>query len=129
MNTFLLDTCTFIWLCADPEHLSSTAKSAIESPDSSLLFSDVSVLEITLKWGAAKLTLPDPPRLWVETQIATWSLDCQPISRTDIYRSGELPEHHRDPFDRLLIATALNLNATILTPDKAIHQYPVSYRW
>ena len=129
MIAYLLDTCTFIWLCAEPERLSETAKRAIRASDASLLLSDVSALEITLKWRAGKITLPDPPGLWVEAQIAAWVLDCRPLSRTDIYRAGELPEHHRDPFDRLLVATALNLNATILTPDKAIHQYPVSYRW
>jgi PIN domain nuclease of toxin-antitoxin system len=49
--------------------------------------------------------------------------------REHMYRIGELPEHHRDPFDRLLIAAALTEGATILTPDPAIHRYPVSCRW
>ena len=129
MTAYLLDTCTFIWLCAEPERLSETAENAINASDASLLFSDISALEMTLKWSAGKITFPDPPRLWIESQITTWNLECRPISRSDIYRAGELPDHHRDPFDRLLVATALNLDATILTPDKAIHQYPVSYRW
>ncbi len=129
MTAYLLDTCTFIWLCSDPERLSPVAKDAIDAADSSLLLSDVSALEITLKWSADKIILPDPPRHWLETQVATWAMECPPIDRAAIYRAGELPAHHRDPFDRLLVATALNLNATILTPDKAIHQYPVSYRW
>ncbi len=129
LTTYLLDTCTFIWLCAKSDRLSKSVKSAIDGPQAALLLSDVSVLEITLKWGTGKLELPDPPRHWLETQTTAWSLDLQPLSRDDIYRAGELPDHHRDPFDRLLVATALNLNATILTPDQAIHQYPVSYRW
>jgi PIN domain nuclease of toxin-antitoxin system len=129
LTAYLLDTCTFIWLCAEPERLSEAAKSAIDAPDSSLLLSDVSALEITLKWSAGRIVLPDPPGHWLEAQIAAWALECPSLSRADIYRAGELPGHHRDPFDRLLVATALNLNATILTPDKAIHQYPVSHRW
>ena len=129
LTAYLLDTCTFIWLCSEPERLSQTSKSAIEAPDSSLLLSDVSALEITLKWSAGKIVLPDPPRYWIETQIVAWTLDCLALSRAEIYRAGELPEYHRDPFDRLLVGTALNVNATILTPDKAIHQYPVSYCW
>ena len=48
---------------------------------------------------------------------------------SSIYRAGELPHHHRDPFDRLLVAAAINANATILTPDDAIRAYPVSCRW
>lgn len=129
MKPFLLDTCAFIWLCADPDKLSETAKQAIDDRGSTLLLSDVSVLEITLKWSAGKLVLPDPPKYWVEAQAAVWSLNIQPLDRTVIYRAGELPEHHRDPFDRLLVASALELNATIITPDEAIHRYPVSYRW
>jgi PIN domain nuclease of toxin-antitoxin system len=129
MSPYLLDTCTFIWLCAEPERLSDVARSAIDSTDSSLLLSDASALEITLKWNAGKIELPDPPRHWIESQISAWSLDCRSIEREDIYRSSELPHHHRDPFDRLLVAAAINLNATILTPDDAIRAYPVSCRW
>jgi PIN domain nuclease of toxin-antitoxin system len=129
MSTYLLDTCTFIWLCAEPERLSDTARTAIDSAGADLLLSDVSTLEITLKWSADKIQLPDPPRNWIEAQVAAWSLDCRAIGRDDIYRSAELPALHRDPFDRLLVATAINLNATILTPDDAIQAYPVSYRW
>ena len=126
---YLLDTCTGLWLCAEPALLSPDAKDALEEPDSELFLSDVSPLEIGLKWEAGKIRLPDPPRLWIEAQIAAWSLKCLPLSRDDIYRAGELPSHHRDPFDRLLVGAALNANATILTPDRAVRQYPVSSRW
>lgn len=129
MTAYLLDTCTLIWLCAEPDRLSETAAHAINAPNSILLLSDVSTLEIALKWRTGKIVLPDPPGHWIEAQIAAWTLDCLPISRSDIYRAAELPEYHRDPFDRLLAAAALNHNATILTPDKAVHQYPVSCRW
>ena len=129
MSTYLLDTCTFVWLCAEPDRLSDIAKAAIDAPDTSLLLSDVSTLEITLKWGAGKIELPDPPRHWIESQIATWSLDCRALGREDIYRAGELPYHHRDPFDRLLVSAAINAKATILTPDDAVRAYPVSCRW
>lgn len=129
MKKYLLDTCTFIWLCAESQRLSETAKAAIDAPETSLLLSDVSVLEITLKWSAGKLDLPDPPRNWIETQTEIWDLSVLPIDRAAIYRAGELPAHHRDPFDRLLVGVALNLNVTILTPDAAIHQYPISSRW
>jgi PIN domain nuclease of toxin-antitoxin system len=126
---YLLDTCTFLWLCAEPARLSDTAKNAIEARGSLLLLSDVSAWEITLKWSKGKITLPDPPRHWFEEQVRAWALDCRPIGRTDLYLAGDLPDHHRDPFDRLLVASALNWNATILTPDPAVHRYPVSWRW
>ena len=129
VNRYLFDTCTLIWLAAEPERLSPMAQQAIDAPDSVLLLSDVSALEISLKWNAGKITLPDPPRQWVERQISEWKLDCLSLTRDDIYRASELPHHHRDPFDRLLVAVALGVGATLLTPDDAIHDYPVSWRW
>ena len=129
LSSFLLDTCTFIWLCSEPERLSAASKRAIDTADAPLLLSDVSALEITLKWTSGKIVLPDPPRHWIERQVSTWGLKCLSLSRADIYRAAELPEHHRDPFDRLLVASALNSDATILTPDKAVQRYPVSCRW
>ena len=125
----MLDTCTFIWLCSSPGKLSSTATEIIDAPQTRLLLSEVSVLEIALKWSAGKLRLPDPPRRWIESQVAIWSLDCRALGREDMYRAAELPQHHRDPFDRLLVAAALRANAVVLTPDAASRRYPVSSRW
>ena len=125
----LLDTCTVIWLCAEPARLSAAAVAAVEETDAELFFSDVSALEIVLKWSAGELDLPLPPRQWIEKQIKAWSMGTLPISRKDIYRAGDLPDHHRDPFDRLLVATALNHDATLLTPDPALRAYPVGCRW
>lgn len=129
MTSCMLDTCTLIWLCAEPERLSSTAGNLIDAPETRLLLSEVSVLEISLKWSAGKLRLPDPPRHWIEAQVAAWSLEWLALEREDMYRASELPSHHRDPFDRLLVATALRANAAILTPDETVRRYPVSCRW
>ena len=129
MTTYLLDTCTFVWLCSDPGKLSDAAVAILRSEESSLLLSDVTTLEISHKWRAGKITLPDPPRHWIEGQAAAWSLPFRPIGREDIYRASELPGHHKDPFDRLLVAAAINAKATILSPDEAIRAYPVSWRW
>jgi PIN domain nuclease of toxin-antitoxin system len=125
----ILDTCTFIWLCAEPARLSETVRGVIDDADTELVLGDISVLEIALKWQAGKIVLPEPPRVWVEHQTEIWSIRSLPISREHMYRSSELPDHHRDPFDRLLVAAALAEGATILTPDPAIHRYPVSWRW
>lgn len=129
LTRYLLDTCTLIWLSTEPGKLSPASVRAIDASGPALLWSDVSALEIALKWGAGKLVLPDPPRHWIESQISSWNLDCLSLRRADIYRASELPAHHRDPFDRLLVAVALGSNATILTPDEAVRQYPVSCLW
>jgi len=127
--TYILDTCTFIWLCSRPSALSRAARKCIDDPVNELALSDVSAMEITMKWAAGQIALPHPPRIWIEKQMQTWELTSIALTRDDIYRSGELPEHHRDPFDRLLVGTALNRNATLVTPDDAIHRYPVSTCW
>lgn len=126
---YLLDTCTFVWLCAKPDQLSATAVSAIGADDSSLVVSYVSILEITLKWTAGKIVLPSPPRTWIHEQMKVWAMQSLALQTDDIYRNSELPHLHKDPFDRLLVSAALNHNLTILTPDEWIRRYPVSTLW
>ena len=125
----LLDTCAFLWLAAAPGNLGGGAASVIDSSDSELFLSDVSVWEICLKWQAGKILLPAPPRLWVEEQRQTWRLASIPIERTHLYRVVELPHHHRDPFDRLLVAQAIERGLTIATPDAEVAKYPVAVIW
>ena len=127
--TYLLDTCTFIWLCAEPTRLSTDAARLLDAADSKLLLSDATALEIVLKWTAGQLELPEPPRRWIEHQLQVWALEQLPLSRAHMYRASELPMHHADPFDRLLIATALAHDASIVTPDELIHAYPVAWTW
>jgi PIN domain nuclease of toxin-antitoxin system len=127
--SLLLDTCTLLWLAADPSRLSSAATQALDDEANELSVSDVSTLEIALKWSAGKLTLPAPPRMWFESQVSTWGLSTIGLRRADIYRTTELPSHHRDPFDRLLVAQALDRDLTIVTPDEAVAAYPVATLW
>ena len=68
---------------------------------------DVSILEIALKWTSGKIVLPLPPRTWVQTQMDIWQLDIVSIGADDIYRCTELPNVHKDPFDRMIVAQAI----------------------
>jgi PIN domain nuclease of toxin-antitoxin system len=124
----LLDTCTFIWLASEPGRLSEAARAALDA-EPRLTLSDVSTWEICLKWQAKKIVLPSPPRTWVADQVRIWQLQRAAIEPEQLFRAVELPEHHRDPFDRLLVAQALTLNTRIVTPDPAIHRYPVAVVW
>lgn len=126
---YLLDTCVFIWLCAEPNRLSRIVAERLDADGTTLVVSDASALEIVLKWTAGKLHLPEPPRSWVEHQIQAWSLEQVPVSRKVMYRASELPTHHGDPFDRLLVASAIEHEATLVTPDESIHRYPVAWIW
>jgi PIN domain nuclease of toxin-antitoxin system len=125
----LLDTCTFIWLAAEPGRLSARATKLLDAADSDLYLSDVSVLEICVKWLATKLVLPAPPRRWVEEQRRVWDVTSTALTAEHMYRATELPVHHRDPFDRLLVAQAITGDLTLVTPDPAIADYPVATVW
>ena len=125
----VLDTCTLIWLAGEPDKLSPAARSAIDDDQNELLLSDVSVLEVCLKWQSGKLMLPAPPRMWTEQQRQTWELEELLLGREHMFRSAELPAHHRDPFDRLLVSQAIAEGLTIVTPDAAVARYPVAILW
>jgi PIN domain nuclease of toxin-antitoxin system len=125
----LLDTCTFIWLAARAEQLSAPARAALDDSGNELWISDVSVLEITLKWAAGKLQLPRPPRIWVEAEIAHWRLRRLPLRVGDIHGMGELPAIHPDPFDRLLAAQARERQMMVVTPDENLRRYPIKTLW
>ena len=129
MTHLLLDTCTLIWLVSDPTRLSKRVVEALNDRTIDLYLSDTTVWEIGLKWQAGKIGLPAPPRLWIEEQSARWLFVSLPIRRPHLYRVTELPEHHRDPFDRLLVAQAIEEGLAIATPDQQIGRYPVAVLW
>jgi PIN domain nuclease of toxin-antitoxin system len=124
----LLDTCTFLWMCAEPHRLSTRAVTALDSAEL-IGLSDAVILEICLKWHGGKLRLPEPPRHWITDQVRQRQLRILPIDQEICFRMTEMEMLHRDPFDRMLIAQAQIRNLTILTPDKHIHRYPVSILW
>jgi PIN domain nuclease of toxin-antitoxin system len=125
----LLDTCTLLWLCGNPKKLSNKVKECIDSEDTEIVVSLVSVWEMGLKTQSGKMKFPKPLRRWIHDQREIWKFDVLSISLEHILTTNELPEHHKDPFDRLLIAQALRNNIPFLTPDKIIAEYPVEVIW
>ena len=126
---YLLDTCTFVWLTSEPGRLSPRAAKTIDDQSSILILSEATVWEICLKWQSGKLKLPEPPRSWCESQAGVWHLEHLPVTRAALYRTTELPTHHRDPFDRLLVAQSLEEGVPLITPDQHIAAYPISAIW
>jgi PIN domain nuclease of toxin-antitoxin system len=129
VKQLLLDACTLIWLASDPKKLSKKATRVLNDRSSNLVLSDVTVWEISLKWSAGKMVLPDPPSSWIENQVELWHMTRLPIDVASIYKSTELPSHHKDPFDRLMVAQALVHRLVIVTPDESVAAYPVSTIW
>ena len=121
----LLDTHAWVWIGSNPERFSDRTRSILEAAETDLLLSAASAWEIAVKHARGKLKLPVPPREYVETRLQhTRTL---PLSVTHVHalRSAELPRHHRDPFDRLLVAQAQIEGLRIVTADPQIRRYDV----
>jgi PIN domain nuclease of toxin-antitoxin system len=125
----LLDTCTFIWLTMPGGKLSTTATLHLNNRASNLFISDVSLWEISMKYSARKLPLPEPPRQWLPQQLAFFQIQTLPLNHDAIFRSGELPRVHPDPFDRLLAAKAIETGMTIISPDTPLSLLGASRIW
>lgn len=125
----LLDTCTFLWLSAEPAALSRAARRALEDPDNDLIVHQVCVLEIVIKHAAGRLTLASPPAEFIRQSIERHGLQYVTLDDETVFNLGKLPDLHRDPFDRLLVSHTLLNGLTIVTPDPEIHRYPARALW
>ncbi len=126
---YLLDTHAFIWWAGEPAHLSSLALSLCHDPTHTLLLSVASVWEMQIKSQLGKLHLALPLSEIVESQQQTNRLEILAISLTHIWSLAKLPEHHKDPFDRLLISQAITEGLTLISHDSDIARYPVQVAW
>jgi PIN domain nuclease of toxin-antitoxin system len=100
----LLDTNTFLWWNDASPRLSKKARALLADPAKTLLLSVVSAWELVLKTQAGKLRLPETPSVYVPTRMAHYTMVGLPIELAHVLAAASLPLHHRDPFDRLLIA-------------------------
>jgi len=103
--------------------LSDTAKSVFLDDTNEILLSAVSGFEIAVKYSLGKLELSEPPQRFVERRIANNALTVLAVTMAHTLKLADLPFHHRDPFDRLLIAQALTENSPILTKDSMFSEY------
>ena len=120
----LLDSHALIWAVDQPSRLSAPASKALQDPANGLLLSAGTIWEISIKTGLKKLTLSLPFRLWMNQAIADLDLDLVPITVEYADIQAGLPDHHRDPFDRMLICQSLEHNLLLATVDDIIKKYP-----
>jgi PIN domain nuclease of toxin-antitoxin system len=125
----LLDTHALLWAADDDPRLSPVAGAIIGDGGQELLFSAVSALEIARKQAAGRLELPDDPRAWIRTRVAAFDLIELPVTFDHAIEAGALPRHHRDPWDRLLVAQARVEGVPILTADAMLSRYDVETIW
>jgi len=125
----LLDTCTFLWLAEGDPGLSNHAREAIVDPSNEVYLSPISVWEIVIKQALGRLVLKLSADRYVPEQRQLHRVDTLPITEYAVLQLSRLPLHHRDPFDRLLMAQAVAEACTIATPDPLIRRYLVSTIW
>jgi PIN domain nuclease of toxin-antitoxin system len=123
----LLDTHAFIWAITDERRLSPRARSLIAS--SELWWSVVSLWEAIQKAQVGKLSLPLPAGPFLTGELSSNHVRLLPVSLSHVLRVEELPLHHRDPFDRLLIAQSIEEKWPIITADPWFTRYPVDVIW
>ena len=125
----LLDTCAFLWLTTDAPELSEKAKILFQNTNNAVYLSSVSVWEIIVKHQLVKLPLPTAADDFIKKQCEKHFVEYLSLDEKAVFNLSRLPNHHRNPFDRMLVCQAIAYDLTILTSDKMIIQYPVSTVW
>jgi PIN domain nuclease of toxin-antitoxin system len=121
----LLDTHVLLWLRNEPEKLDAAIVKLLMEPVHDLFVSAASAWEIAIKQSNGKLVLPSPAEEWFPDALAGSGLEALPITVDDALAVRALPWHHRDPFDRLLVAQALRRGLTLVTRDPRLAEYGV----
>lgn len=119
----LLDTCALLWLTSAPDSISARVRAEIARRPTRLHASSISAFEIGQKAARGRLSLPFDIVTWFEKVVEKHGLTMLPITSAIAGTATLLPPLHRDPFDRLLIATAQLHGLALLTPDPLIRQY------
>lgn len=123
----LLDTHSFIWFVMGNPRISPRLRSLIE--DNQNLLSIASVWEMAIKHSSGKLSFGLPFRIFIEQQLSLNSIELLSINLDHMDVIAALPFHHRDPFDRLLIAQSMVERIPILSADSAFDAYPITRLW
>jgi PIN domain nuclease of toxin-antitoxin system len=122
---YLLDTSVFLWSNGAPEKLNRQATAVLSSISSEVYLSAASSWEIAIKFALRTLRLPSPPSQFVPDAMRILSIRSLEISHFHSLAASELPPHHSDPFDRVLIAQARSEEMVLLTADKVFAKYDV----
>ncbi len=125
----LVDAHALIWYVDQDHLLSPTARAAMMDPSNDRLLGAGTIWEIAIKVGLKKLNLSQPYRQWMEQAITGLGATVLPITVEHADIQAGLPLHHRDPFDRLLVAQALVENMPVVSSDAQLDSYGINRLW
>ena len=121
----LLDTQVWLWIVVGPSRLGAEARALLEDEANGLVLSAASTWEMAIKYRLGRLPLPEPPATFVPPRLLRDGIEPLSVSHTHAAHVAQLPDHHRDPFDRILVAQAICEGLTLMTADRQLHAYPV----
>ena len=127
--SYLLDTTVFVWLLKEPEKLNRRAADLLEDEGQDIFLSTVTSWEVMIKFSIGRLQLPKKPNELLSEILSKFSFQPLSITHAHSLAVGDLVFHHRDPFDRMLIAQARSENLVLLTADSMFEKYPVEVLW
>ena len=125
----LVDTHAVIWAADDPSKLGARAVTALQDPGNDLFLSAGTIWEIAIKVGLGKLSLSMSYREWMNQAITDLGMTVLPVTVEYAESQGNLPRHHGDPFDRLLVAQAQVENMTLISADPGFDPYAITRLW
>ena len=126
MKRYLIDTHVWLWMQSDPDRLRDETVAIVQDVRNGILLSAASAWEIAIKYRLGKLPLPEPPTVYVPDRLRRSGTLPLPVDHAHTLRTADLPDHHRDPFDRVLVAQAQLLDLTIITADDQLSAYDVA---
>jgi PIN domain nuclease of toxin-antitoxin system len=126
---YLLDTHVLLWWIKDSDKLSKRVRELIENGANELFWSVASSWEIAIKFELGKLPLPELPSEFIEKELKNNRIDSLIINNQHVYAAARLPLHHKDPFDRILIAQSTVDNLPLISTDKIFKHYTIEVIW
>ena len=121
----LLDTHVLLWAASEPDQLTAAARDGLEDGTNDVFVSVVSAWEIAVKQSLGKLELAKPAEQWLPEVLRRTGFELAEVGLAAALRVRALPWHHRDPFDRLLVAQAAEDGYTVVTRDSALDAYGI----
>jgi PIN domain nuclease of toxin-antitoxin system len=125
----LLDTHVWLWLNGALERIPAPLLEILSDRREEVFFSAVCAWEIGIKHAGGRLSLPDPPETYIPERLKSNGFRSLAIQQRHALRAASLPLHHRDPFDRMLVAQAQLENLRLVTADPLLSRYPVDILW
>jgi PIN domain nuclease of toxin-antitoxin system len=121
----LLDTHVFIWAAGRSELLKPSVRAILTDEGEKVFFSSISAMEIAIKWSKGRLQLPKQPLEFINDFLTDAGISQLAVTIRDAFVVGDLPYHHKDPFDRILVAQAKTNGLRLMTADPILERYDV----